>query len=98
MTDTPETDAFAEMAHNLVLNWDCRDRGDTTEKPVVVDADFARYLERERDELRAKIAGMKQTGDEMASYISIVGDFRLNREGYRSSERAAFEDWKELTS
>ena len=98
MTDTPEADAFAEMAHNLVLHWDCRDRGDTAEKPVVVDVDFARYLERERDELRARIAEMKQTGDEMAAYISIVGDFRLNREGYRSSERAAFEDWKELTS
>jgi hypothetical protein len=50
--DTPETDAIAEMAHNLVLDWDCRDRGDTTEKPVVVPAEFARRLERERDELR----------------------------------------------
>lgn len=52
MNDTPETDASAEMAHNLVLDWDCRDRGDTTEMPVVVPAEFARRLERERDELK----------------------------------------------
>jgi hypothetical protein len=55
MSDTPETDAIAEMAHNLVLDWDCRDRGDTTEKPLVVTAEFARRLERERDELRQVI-------------------------------------------
>jgi len=55
MSDTPETDASADMAHNIVLDWDCRDRGDTTEKPVVVCADFARRLERQRDDLRQVI-------------------------------------------
>jgi hypothetical protein len=59
MSDTPETDGLAEMAHNLVLDWDCRDRGDTTEKPVVVPAEFARRLERERDQLRKRVAELE---------------------------------------
>jgi hypothetical protein len=64
MNDTPETDAIAEMAHNLVLDWDCRDRGDTTEKPVVVPAEFARRLERERDQLRDAVKWvLGETGD-----------------------------------
>jgi hypothetical protein len=79
MNDTPETDAFAEMAHNLVLDWDCRDRGDTTEKPVVVPAEFARRLERERDEARKEAAMWKANHDnqvELKSIISKRGDLK----------------------
>jgi hypothetical protein len=79
MTDTPETDAIAEMAHNLVLDWDCRDRGDTTEKPVVVTAEFARRLERERDEARRDAAMWKSNHDnqvELKSIISKRGDLK----------------------
>jgi hypothetical protein len=79
MNDTPETDAFAEMAHNLVLDWDCRDRGDTTEKPVVVPAEFARRLERERDKARRDAAMWKANHDnqvELKSIISKRGDLK----------------------
>jgi hypothetical protein len=79
MNDTPETDAIAEMAHNLVLDWDCRDRGDTTEKPVVVPAEFARRLERERDEARKDAAMWKSNHDnqvELKSIISKRGDLK----------------------
>jgi DNA repair exonuclease SbcCD ATPase subunit len=79
MSDTPETDAFAEMAHNLVLDWDCRDSGDTTEKPLVVTAEFARRLERERDEARKEAAMWKANHDnqvELKSIISKRGDLK----------------------
>jgi hypothetical protein len=79
MSDTPETDAIAEMAHNLVLDWDCRDRGDTTEMPLVVTAEFARRLERERDEARKEAAMWKANHDnqvELKSIISKRGDLK----------------------
>lgn len=57
---TPETDAEADLAHNVALDWDSRDSVD--EKPVAVHVDFARRLERERDE---KIADIQKAADEI---------------------------------
>jgi hypothetical protein len=100
MNDTPETDASAEMAHNIVLDWDCRDSGDTTEEPVVVPAEFARRLERERDEARKDAAMWKSNHDnqvELKSIISKRGDLkdRAPRVEKLIAERDELKIWKE---
>ena len=60
MTDTPETDNEADDAHNMCLDYDCQSKNDNIPTPIVVPADFARNLERERDELRAKLREEQQ--------------------------------------
>lgn len=52
MTDTPETDNEADDAHNMCLDYDCQSKNDNIPTPIVVPADFARKLERERDQWR----------------------------------------------
>jgi hypothetical protein len=49
---TPETDTNSDDAHNVCLYYDCQGINDNLPAPIVVCADFARKLERERDEAR----------------------------------------------
>jgi hypothetical protein len=84
MSDTPETDAIAEMAHNLVLDWDCRDRGDTTEKPVVVPAEFARRLERGRDNAISRFEALKEFCENELSWMYFRSAFLDSKAGSTS--------------
>ncbi len=52
MSDTPETDDEADVASNFVLDYQCQGKHDDIPKPIVVPVEFARKLERERDEWR----------------------------------------------
>jgi hypothetical protein len=63
MNDTPETDDQAEAAHNVCLYYDCQGPDDNIPYPVVVPVDFARRLERERDELRQKLSEKVPMGE-----------------------------------
>jgi hypothetical protein len=65
---TPETDTNADDAHNVCLYYDCQGINDNLPAPIVVCADFARKLERERDEARAalKTGGMLNIIDRAA--------------------------------
>ena len=56
LTNTPETDGEADDAHNLCLDYDCQGKNDNLPVPIVVLADFARKLERERDEWRSRFS------------------------------------------
>jgi hypothetical protein len=59
-TDTPRTDNEAEHACNVALQYECRDIGSMTDPPMVVDAEFARQLERElglANETIARLSG-----------------------------------------
>ena len=66
-TDTPETDSEADDAHNVCLDYDCQGKDDNIQTPIVVPADFARKLERERNEayelIREMIELNETTGD-----------------------------------
>jgi hypothetical protein len=55
LRDTPETDDQAEAAHNMCLYYDCQGKDDNIPYPVVVPAEFARNLERERDKLKVAV-------------------------------------------
>lgn len=56
MAPTPETDAELEDARNVALEFECRNpRPKKDENILVVPADFARKLERERNELREQL-------------------------------------------
>lgn len=46
-TPTPRTDAIADHARNMLLDYDCQGESDNIPTPIVVPADFARTLERE---------------------------------------------------
>jgi len=48
-SDTPETDEQSDIAHNFALDWDYFRECDNESPPMVVLADFARKLERERE-------------------------------------------------
>jgi len=60
-SDTPETDDQLDDARNIVLDFECRNLDEGTVVPVVVPADFARKLERERDNAREKRDGLAST-------------------------------------
>ncbi len=49
-SDTPETDGESDDAHNICLDYDCQGKDDNIPTPIVVPVDFARRLEREREE------------------------------------------------
>jgi hypothetical protein len=78
-TDTPETDDQAEAAHNVALYWDCRRRDNTSPMPMVVSVDFARKLERERDEktwLAMEFAGdLAQLRDAIRNLRDVQGRY-----------------------
>ena len=59
MSDTPETDDQEDDAHNLCLDYDCQSKGDNIPQPIVVSADFARKLERERNALREAVRNLR---------------------------------------
>ncbi len=77
-SNTPETDNEADDAHNVCLDYDCQGKNDNIPVPIVVPADFARKLERERDELREavrnliNVQGRHQTQIAMQRLIAIL--------------------------
>ncbi len=67
-SDTPECDGQIEDARNVALDFNCRTpQPKEGENIYVVPADFARRLERERDEARREASELR---DEIRQFAS----------------------------
>ena len=92
MTDTPETDAAAVFPS-------CNDSSDTSHpQGTHVATDFARKLERERDEAREQLTAERALANRLASELSdLWHNYSLWCDAYDDMEamEAALTAWKE---
>ena len=59
-TPTPVTDAEADHARNLLLDYDCQGKDDNIPVPMVVPVEVSRNLERQLAEANERIVELKQ--------------------------------------